>query len=191
MAAQQANESILNHYIKMASDKLQIKKLYALSSENRKFGFSIPLKHTIRIGKRDYEVKLKSDEKLGTYILWKNRKYPVEIIRSRQNKYEILFNDISYTFTVETPFSLQRMKVLNAKKGKVESEFVRAPMPGKIIDVLVREGATVTRGEPLVILEAMKMQNEILAPVSGTISKVSARANTNVMKDDLLVEIKL
>jgi len=175
----------------MASDKLQIKKLYALSSENRKFGFSIPLKHTIRIGKRDYEVKLKSDEKLGAYILWKNRKYPVEIIRSRQNKYEILFNDISYTFTVETPFSLQRMKVLNAKKGKVETEFVKAPMPGKIIDVLVREGSTVTRGEPVVILEAMKMQNEILAPVSGTITKVSARANTNVMKDDLLVEIKL
>jgi glutaconyl-CoA/methylmalonyl-CoA decarboxylase subunit gamma len=175
----------------MATDKLQIKKLYALSSENRKFGFAIPLKHTIRIGKRDYEVKLKSDEKLGTYILWKNRKYPVEIIRSRQNKYEILFNDISYTFTVETPFSLQRMKVLNANKGKVETEFIKAPMPGKIIDVLVREGATVTRGEPLVILEAMKMQNEILAPVSGTISKVSARANTNVMKDDMLVEIKL
>jgi biotin carboxyl carrier protein len=175
----------------MANDKLQIKKLYALSSENRKFSFSMPLKHTIRIGKRDYEVKLKSDDKLGTYILWKNRKYPVEIIRSRQNKYEILFNDISYTFTVETPFSLKRMKVLNSKKGKAEKEFIRAPMPGKIIDVLVREGTTVLRGEPVVILEAMKMQNEILSPVNGTIIKVNAKANTNVMKDDLLVEIKL
>jgi len=175
----------------MANEKLQIKKLYALSSENRKFNFSLPLKHTIRIGKRNYEVKLKSDEKYGTYILWKNRKYPVEIISSRQNKYEILFNDISYTFTVETPFSLQRMKVLNSKKGKVEKEFIKAPMPGKIIDVLVREGSTVLLGEPLVILEAMKMQNEILSPVNGVIVKVSAKANTNVMKDDLLVEIKL
>ena len=175
----------------MANDKLQIKKLYALSSENRKFSFSLPLKHTIRIGKRDYEVKLKADEKYGTYILWKNRKYPVEIISSRQNKYEILFNDISYTFTVETPFSLQRMKVLNSKRGKVEKEFIKAPMPGKIIDVLVREGSSVLRGEPVVILEAMKMQNEILSPVNGIIVKVSARANTNVMKDDLLVEIKL
>jgi len=175
----------------MANDKLQIKKLYALSSENRKFSFSLPLKHSIRIGKMNYEVKLKSDEKYGTYILWKNRKYPVEIVSSRQNKYEILFNDISYTFTVETPFSLQRMKVLNSKKRKVEKEFIKAPMPGKIIDVLVREGATVVRGEPVVILEAMKMQNEILSPVNGVIVKVSARANTNVMKDDLLVEIKL
>src|SRR5450759_4182791 len=147
----------------MANDKLQIKKLYALSSENKKFSFSIPLKHSIRIGKRDYEVKLKSDEKFGTYILWKNRKYPVEIVRSSQNKYEILFNDISYTFTVETPFSLQRMKVLNSKRGKIEKEIIRAPMPGKIIDVLVREGATVLKGEPVVILEAMKMQNELIS----------------------------
>jgi biotin carboxyl carrier protein len=175
----------------MANDKLQIKKLYALSSEERKFSFSLPLKHTIRIGKRDYEVKLKADEKLGTYILWKNRKYPVEIIRSSQNKYEILFNDISYTFTVETPFSLQRKKVLDSKRGRVEQEYIKAPMPGKIIDVLVREGATVLRGEPLVILEAMKMQNEILSPVNGVVIKVAAKANTNVMKDDLLVEIKL
>jgi biotin carboxyl carrier protein len=175
----------------MKNEKTHIKKLYTLSSENRKFSFSLPLKETIRIGKRNYEVKLKSDEKHGAYILWKNRKYPVEIVRSRQNKYEILFNDISYTFTVETPFSLQRMKVLNSKKGKAELELVKAPMPGKIIDVLVREGASVLRGEPVVILEAMKMQNEILSPVNGIVTKVAAKANTNVMKDDLLVEIKL
>ena len=175
----------------MANDNLQIKKLYALSSEKRKFSFSLPLKQTIRIGKRDYEVKLKADEKYGTYILWKNRKYPVEIVRSSQNKYEILFNDISYTFTVETPFSLKRMKVLSSKRGKVEREYIKAPMPGKIIDVLVREGSTVVKGEPVVILEAMKMQNELLSPVNGTVVKVSAKPNTNVMKDDLLVEIKV
>ena len=63
-------------------------------------------------------MKLKSDEKYGTYILWKNRKYPVEIIRSRQNRYEILFNDISYIFTVETPFSIQRKKVLKFRRGE-------------------------------------------------------------------------
>ncbi|HBH84533.1 MAG: hypothetical protein A2X03_09440 [Bacteroidetes bacterium GWA2_40_15] len=174
----------------MSNDKLQKKKLYAISSENRQYSFSLPLKHTIRIGKRDYEVKLKADEKLGTYILWKNRKYPVEIVRSRQNRYEILFNDISYTFTVETPFSLQRMMVLNAQKGKATAEYIKAPMPGKIIDVLVREGSVVQRGEPVVILEAMKMQNEILSPINGTVIKISAKANTNVMKDDLLMEIK-
>ena len=175
----------------MPNDKLHIKKLYALSSENRKFSFSLPFKQSIKIGKRNYEIQLKNDDKYGTYILWKNRRYPVEIIRSRQNKYEILFNDISYTFTVETPFSLHRMKVLNKQKGKAEKEYIKAPMPGKIIDVLVREGSQVLRGESVVILEAMKMQNEILSPVNGHIIKVSAKPNTNVMKDDVLVEIKV
>jgi biotin carboxyl carrier protein len=173
------------------NEKLQIKKLYALSSENRKFSFFVPLKNKIRIGKRDYIVQLKSDEKFGTYILWKNRKYPVEIVRSRQNRYEILFNDISYTFTVETPFSLQRMKVLSSKRGKAEKETIKAPMPGKIVDVLVREGSDILRGEPVVILEAMKMQNEILSPVNGKVTKVSVKADTNVMKDDVMVEIKV
>jgi biotin carboxyl carrier protein len=173
------------------NSKLKIDKLFALSSEGREFSFPIPLKNKIKIGKREYIIQLKADEIFGTYILWKNRKYPVEIVRSRQNKYEILFNDISYTFTVETPFSLQRMKVLNSKKGKVEQESVKAPMPGKIIDVLVREGSTVLRGEPVVILEAMKMQNEIQSPVNGRVIKVSAKANDNVMKDDVMVEIKI
>ena len=172
------------------NNKLHINKLFALSSEKRKFSFTIPLKNKIRIGKRDYTVQLRSDDKFGTYILWKNRKYPVEVVRSRQNKYEILFNDISYTFTIETPFSLQRMKVLDSVRGKSVSESVKAPMPGKLLDVLVREGSTILHGEPLVILEAMKMQNEIQSPVNGTIVKVHAKPNTNVMKDDVLVEIK-
>jgi biotin carboxyl carrier protein len=175
----------------MSKEKFSIKKLYALSSENKRFCFPQPLKHSIRIRNREYEVKLKTDDKFGTYILWKNRKYPVEVVRSRQNKYEILFNDISYTFTVETPFSMQRMKILNSSRGKADKELLKAPMPGKIIDVLVREGASVLRGEPLVILEAMKMQNEIQSPVNGKVLKVNARPNTNAMKDDVLVEIQI
>ena len=48
-------------------------------------------------------------------------------------------------------------------------------MPGKIIDVLVREGSTYLRGEPLLILEAMKMQNEIQSPVNGQVIKVHGK----------------
>ena len=62
-------------------------------------------------------------------------------------------------------------------------------MPGKIIDVLVREGSSVLRGEPLVILEAMKMQNEIQSPANGKVTRVVVKSNSNVMKDDLLIEI--
>jgi biotin carboxyl carrier protein len=83
------------------------------------------------------------------------------------------------------------MKVIKSTKDVNELESLKAPMPGKIIDVLVREGSSVLRGEPLVILEAMKMQNEILSPVNGKVIIVSAKAGVNVMKDDVLIEIKI
>ncbi|MBP8959764.1 MAG: acetyl-CoA carboxylase biotin carboxyl carrier protein subunit [Bacteroidales bacterium] len=175
----------------MVNDNSKIKKLYAIASSNRKYIFTLPLKNIIKIGKRNYEVKLKHDEKFGTYILFKNRKYPVEIIRSRQNKYEILFIDICYVFTIETPFSYKRMKVLNKQRGKKEKELIKAPMPGKIVDVLAREGSQVLVGEPVIILEAMKMQNEIQSPVNGIALKINAKPGTIVNKYDVLVEIKV
>lgn len=173
----------------MAADKPEIKKLHALSTEGKKYSFSLPLKNTVRIGKRDYTIELREDEKHGPHVLWKNRRYPVEIVRTKQNRYEILFNDISYTFTVETPFSLQRRKVLSSSREKSDKLIIRAPMPGKIIEVIARDNAEVSRGEAIVILEAMKMQNEIQSVVSGVISKINVRSGQNVMKDDILAEI--
>jgi biotin carboxyl carrier protein len=173
----------------MNAEKPELKKLFALSSDGRKYSFTLPLKNVIRIGKRDYNIELREDEKYGIHVLWKNRRYPVEIVRTKQNRYEILFNDISHVFTVETPFAMQRKKVLHSGKGKSEKLVVRAPMPGKIIDVIVRENSQVLRGEALVILEAMKMQNEIQSVVNGIITKIGVKPGQNVMKDDILAEI--
>jgi len=173
----------------MTPQKPAIKKLYALSGEGRKFVFNLPLKSLVRVNGRDYKIELREDEKYGVHVLWKNRRYPVEIIRTKQNRYEILFNDISHVFSVETPVSMQRKKVLGTDRKKSSTLIVRAPMPGKIIDVLTREGAEVVRGEALVILEAMKMQNEIQSVVSGTVTRIGVKAGQNVMKDDILAEI--
>jgi biotin carboxyl carrier protein len=173
----------------MKPDKPTIKKLYALSGEGHKFSFSLPLKNVIKVNGREYNVELREDERYGIHVLWKNRRYPVEIVRTKQNRYEILFNDISHSFTVETPISMQRRKVLGTGRGKRQVLTVRAPMPGKIIDVLARENAEVIRGEALVILEAMKMQNEIQSVVTGTVTRVGVKPGQNVMKDDILAEI--
>lgn len=173
----------------MKTDKPEIKKLYALSDDGRKFTFSLPLKNIIKINKREYRIELREDDKYGIHVLWKNRRYPVEIVRTKQNRYEILFNDISHTFTIETPFAMQRRKVLGSVRSKGDNLVVRAPMPGRIVDVIVRENAEVIRGEALVILEAMKMQNEIQSLVNGTVTRIGVRPGQNVMKDDILAEI--
>lgn len=173
----------------MKPDKPALKKLYALSTEGHKFSFTLPLKNVIKVNGREYNVELREDERYGIHVLWKNRRYPVEIVRTKQNRYEILFNDIGHTFSVETPISMQRRKLLGTGSGKSGTVIVKAPMPGKIIDVLVRDNAVVMKGEALLILEAMKMQNEIQSVVNGTVIRIGVKAGQNVMKDDILAEI--
>ena len=63
---------------------------------------------------------------------------------------------------------------------------IDAPMPGKILKVLVSVGQSVKAGENLMILEAMKMQNEILADADGTVKAVNAQAGATVKVGDSL-----
>ena len=67
---------------------------------------------------------------------------------------------------------------------------VTAPMPGKIIKVVAEAGKAVKKGEVLMILEAMKMQNEITAPVDGTVKSINAAADQGVKGGDILAVIK-
>ncbi len=66
-------------------------------------------------------------------------------------------------------------------------ETVTAPMPGTILKVLCQQGATVKEGDVLVILEAMKMENEILAPRAGTVAQVVVSPSTTVDTGAVLV----
>lgn len=67
---------------------------------------------------------------------------------------------------------------------------IRAPMPGLVIDILVDEGETVSANQGLLVLEAMKMENELSAPSGGVVGKIHAQNGEAVEKDDLLVEIE-
>jgi len=66
---------------------------------------------------------------------------------------------------------------------------VRAPMPGMILRVEVGEGESVARGRGLVVLEAMKMENEIRAPEAGVVTRIHAVPGTSVEKGAPLVEL--
>ena len=64
---------------------------------------------------------------------------------------------------------------------------VNAPMPGTILDVKVAQGQAVKKGDVLLILEAMKMENEILAPQDGSIAQVNVSKGASVNSGDVLV----
>ncbi len=67
---------------------------------------------------------------------------------------------------------------------------VIAPMPGKILEVKVSEGDEVRQGTPLIILEAMKMENELKSPVDGSVAAVHVKPSNSVDKNAVLIEIK-
>uniref|UniRef100_K7F4I0 Pyruvate carboxylase n=1 Tax=Pelodiscus sinensis TaxID=13735 RepID=K7F4I0_PELSI len=76
-------------------------------------------------------------------------------------------------------------KALKDVKGQIG-----APMPGKIIDIKVKEGATVEKGQPLCVLSAMKMETVVNSPVAGTIKKIHVKPDMHLEGDDLILEIE-
>ena len=66
---------------------------------------------------------------------------------------------------------------------------VRAPMHGKVLSVLVEQGATVTRGQRLAIIEAMKMEHTLTAPIDGTVSEIAVARDDQVAEGARIVVI--
>jgi len=73
--------------------------------------------------------------------------------------------------------------------GGTEGEEIQSPMPGKILKINVSEGDSVNEGDTVLILEAMKMENEIVANTSGKVKKIAVSVNDMVETDDTLLII--
>lgn len=69
------------------------------------------------------------------------------------------------------------------------SSIVKAPLPGLIVDVKVREGEKVKAGQIIVVMEAMKMENQIQATTDGTVKKIFVKKGDNVAEGNAMVEI--
>jgi len=162
----------------------------AVSQKDKKYKILNPFSEEIIINSKKTDIKIFESDDGFTYLVYKNKKYLVEITEKNQNKYTVMINGVSYYFTVESPISYLRKKYLAKHQIKNKIEQIIAPMPGKILELLVEENAEIKEGEPIVILEAMKMQNEISSHVSGKVKKIHVKQNDSVAKDELIVEIE-
>jgi len=133
--------------------------------------------------------------------------YVVDIGRITDDTMEVFLDGRSFSVEVEvpsrttykTPVIRRRHQVVNAAEvpdrtsppgEPSETGAVLAPLPGLVLKVLVREGDTITEGEPVATMEAMKMENEIEAPISGTISSISVSEGENVLENALIMRIE-
>jgi propionyl-CoA carboxylase alpha chain len=84
---------------------------------------------------------------------------------------------------------MQRKKMLSAQASESSVVQLKAPIPGTVVEILVQAGDTVKSGDTLLVLEAMKMQNAILANIKGKIKKIYVKQGDSVSQRDLLIEI--
>ncbi len=127
-------------------------------------------------------------------------KYEVEIKDVEDNIAKIEVNGTLYAVEIhrevkkpKTP-KLVRSEVRvkpgegNIVKSTSGGHVVKAPLPGNIFKMLVKEGDTVKKGDVLLIMEAMKMENNVMAEKDGTIKSIKVKVGDNVLQNDTLLE---
>ena len=129
--------------------------------------------------------------------------YTVDMNEVEGQEIKLDVNGTSYVVTVDqeikqqkkTVVSTPRPQVTPAAGGSVQKSNapagskVTTPLPGTILDVFVNVGDTVKEGQTVVLLEAMKMENNIEADVAGTVKEVKVRKGDSVLEGDVLVVI--
>ena len=124
------------------------------------------------------------------HIRYKNKSYPAEIVKiDRESKtVDLKIQGQRYTVRLrdEIDLLMEKMGMSASAAGKVNS--IKAPMPGLIIDLRVSAGDTVKAGDPLLILEAMKMENIIKASGEGVVKNVKIKKGDSVEKGQVMIE---
>ncbi len=112
------------------------------------------------------------------------------LINVNGTKYEVEVEEIDPKAVRQAAPQAEPAKAPVAAKPVGEGEKVTSPMPGNILSVSVKEGDTVKEGQQLMILEAMKMENEIVAPKNGTITSVTVTKGASVQTDQVIATIQ-
>ena len=125
------------------------------------------------------------------------KQYQAAVNELEDNKAEVTVNGKSYKVEIEkeeAPAAAIRRPAAAAAAPKAAQPAglvtVKSPLPGSIMKVLVKAGQAVKKGDILLTMESMKMENNIMADADGTVKNVFVEPGKNVMQDDKLVEIE-
>lgn len=154
---------------------------------------------------------MRIEQKNGSLFLEGNET-PYDLRELKEGSYHILLNGVSYSLDVISSDATAKRHVfrLNGKKVTVQLEdrydallkelgmdsastkktdHLKAPMPGLVVDIPVKEGQQINKGDTLVILEAMKMENALKAVADAMVKKINVIKGQAVEKNVVLVEL--
>lgn len=144
---------------------------------------------TVSSGKDTHSIQVKEthpDGRLKTITI-NNKIIPVQVTRRADGfPKSVLLNGIPFDVDIEKVKSVRYKPAATTRKICGD---VKASLPGQILAILVNVGDRVQKGQPVVILESMKMENEITSPKSGTIQAIHINVGQLVMKNEVMIEM--
>jgi len=132
----------------------------------------------------------------------RGHKYNVEVLSQDKNIVDIEINGTQYSVELDREIQVKKTPTLVRSKVQTHKPIVKkqhdatslkikSPLPGNIMQIMVKEGDKVAVGDKLLMYEAMKMENIIQAEKAGTISKIAVAVGDAVLQDDVLIEMNL
>lgn len=130
--------------------------------------------------------------KANYHLLHNNKSYTAEVTSSKFNKktYDVSVNNTIYNVNILNELDILVDKMGFATSAKKNITSILAPMPGLILEISVEVGQEITENTPLLILEAMKMENSINSPTNGVIKAIHSKKGDAVEKNQLIIEFE-
>ncbi len=125
-------------------------------------------------------------------ILYNNKSYTafVESIDAKSKEMKLNIDGNSYSVALQEPIDLLLSSMGMDLKAMQKAEPVKAPMPGMVLKILVTPGQQINKGDGLLILEAMKMENILKASAPATVKTIKINERTAVEKGAILIELE-
>ncbi len=163
--------------------------MYKVKTSAKEFNVNF-LDNKIILDDQEFQWDLSKLQENNYHVIKNDVSYNVEVASFNPEEKEIVFkiNGRKYPVKVQDKLDLLLEKLGIDKASSTKLNDVKAPMPGLILSIEVSEGQEVKKGDPLLILEAMKMENVIKAPGDGTVKSIVASQGDSVEKNQVIIQ---
>ncbi len=164
---------------------------YIATIEGKEYTVEIVDEKHLRIGERLVPVDFVTVSGQPVFsLIVDGRSYESFVYPGEDGDWQVLLLGRQFSVEVEDERE-KRLRVVGGSSVAEGAEFqMKAPMPGLVVSVNVEEGQKVDKGQVLVVLESMKMQNELKSPKAGTIGRIKVKAGETVEQRQTLLSVQ-
>ncbi len=160
---------------------------YVATVNDKTYEIEINGEGEITINGERQDVDFKSVAEQSVYSLILDGNSYEAYVYPGEAEIEVLMRGLLYHVSVEDERQMRLRRTTKGSAAEKGEFFLKAPMPGLVIGVPIQEDQDVVAGDNLVILESMKMQNELKAPRDGKVTRVRVEAGDNVDQNQVLL----